>query len=100
MASDCCGLTDLAVMCAVTDDDRRALVLAGGWSSRWMATWKVAGREGACPVADMAAFPVPGCEPVRHFTWSTRPPHRPGLQTPAPPGPLDALEGHAELRLL
>ena len=87
-------------MCAVTDDDRRALVLAGGWSSRWMATWKVAGREVTCPVADMAAFPVPGCEPVRHFTWSTGQRHRPGLQSLAATGRLHGFESHAEQRLL
>jgi hypothetical protein len=62
MASDSCGLTDLAEMCAVTDGDRRALVLTGGWSGRWMTTWKVAGAKVTCPVADMGVFPVPGCE--------------------------------------
>jgi hypothetical protein len=40
-------------MCAVTGDDRSALVLTAGWSSRWMPTWKVAGREVTCPVAGM-----------------------------------------------
>lgn len=30
VASDSCGLTELARMCAVTDDDRRALVLTAG----------------------------------------------------------------------
>jgi hypothetical protein len=100
MASDCCGLTDLAVMCAVTDDDRRALVLAGGWSGRWMATWKVDGLKVTCPVADMGAFPVPGCEPVRHFTWSTGQRHRPGLQSLAATGRLHGFESHAEQRLL
>jgi hypothetical protein len=50
-------------------DDRSALVLTAGWSSRWMTRWKVAGREVTCPVAGMGGFPVPGCEPVRHFTW-------------------------------
>ncbi len=100
VASDSCGLTDLAEMCAVSDDDRRALVLAGGWSGRWMTTWKVAGEKVTCPVADMGAFPVPGCEPVRHFTWATGQRHRPGLQSMAGTGRLHGFESHAEQRLL
>jgi hypothetical protein len=100
MASDSCGLTDLAEMCAVSDDDRRALVLTGGWSGRWMTTWKVAGEKVTCPVAGMGAFPVPGCEPVRHFTWSTRQRHRPGLQSLAGTGRLHGFESHAEQCLL
>jgi hypothetical protein len=100
LASDCCGLTDLAEMCAVTGDDRSALVLTGGWSSRWMTTWKVAGREVACPVAGMGGFPVPGCEPVRHFTWRTGQGHRPGLQSVAGTGRLHGFESHAEQCLL
>jgi len=100
MASDCCSLTDLARMCAVTDDDRRALVLTAGWSGRWVTTWKVAGREVTCPVAGMGGFPVPGCEPVRHFTWRTRQGHRPGLQSLAGTGRLHGFESHAEQRLL
>ena len=71
LASDSCGLQDLAQMCAVTDDDRRVLVLTAGWGRRWMTTWKVAGEKMTCPAADMGAFPVPGCEPVRHFAWAT-----------------------------
>jgi hypothetical protein len=100
LASDCCALTDLAAMCAVTDEDRGALVLTAGWSRRWVTTWKVAGQDVACPVADMGGFPVPGCEPVRHFTWSTRQGHRPGLQSMAGTGRLHGFESHAEQRLL
>src|SRR6266481_6755263 len=100
LASDSCGLTDLAEMCAVDDGDRRALVLTGGWSGRWMTTWKVAGEKVTCPVADMGAFPVPGCEPVRHFTWSTGQRHRPGLQSMTGTGRLHGFESHAEQRLL
>jgi hypothetical protein len=100
MASDCCGLTDLARMCAVTDDDRRALCLTAGWSGRWMTTWKVAGLEVTCPAAGMGAFPVPGCEPVRHFTWRTGQGHRPGLQSMAGTGRLHGFESHAEQCLL
>src|SRR6266536_2506322 len=81
MASDSCRLTDLARMWAVTGDDRRALVLTAGWSGRWVTTWKVAGREVTCPAAGMGGFPVPGCGPVRHFTWRTHQGHRPGLQS-------------------
>jgi len=87
-------------MCPVTDDDRRDLVLAAGWSGRWMSTWKVAGQEVTCPVAGMGGFPVPGCEPVRHFTWSTRQGHRPGLQSVTSTGRLHGFESHAEQRLL
>lgn len=100
LASDSCCLTDLAQVCAVTEDDRRALVLTAGWSGRWAATWKVAGREVTCPVAGMGGFPVPGCEPVRHFTWSTRQGHRPGLQSMTSTGRLHGFESHAEQRLL
>jgi hypothetical protein len=100
LASDCCGLADLTRMCAVTDDDRRALCLTAGWSGRWMTTWKVAGREVTCPVAGMGGFPVPGCEPVRHFTWRTRQGHRPGLQSMTGTGRLHGFESHAEQRLL
>ena len=100
LASDCCGLTDLARMCAVTGDDRRALCLTAGWSGRWMTTWKVAGREVTCPVAGMGGFPVPGCEPVRHFTWRTGQGHRPGLQSVTGTGRLHGFESHAEQCLL
>src|SRR6266480_3301845 len=48
LTSDYCGLTDLAEMCPVTDDDRRALVLTAGWSGRWTAVWRVAGRDVTC----------------------------------------------------
>ena len=100
MASDGCGLTDLAEMCAVAGDGCRALVLTAGWSSRWVTTWKVSGREVTCPVADMGGFPVPGCGPVRHFTWSTSQGHRPGLQSMTATGRLHGFESHAEQRLL
>ena len=100
LASDRCGLADLARMCPVTDDDRRALVLTAGWSGRWVTTWKVAGREVACPVAGMGGFPVPGCGPVRHFTWRTGQGHRPGLQSMISTGRLHGFESHAEQRLL
>ncbi len=100
LASDSCALEDLAQMCAVTDEDRRGLVLTAGWSGRWMTAWKAAGLEVTCPVAEMSAFPVPGCEPVRHFTWSTRQGHRPGLQSMAGTGRLHGFESHAEQRLL
>ena len=100
MASDGCGLTDLAEMCAVAADGRRALVLTAGWSSRWVTTWKVAGRDVTCPVADMGGFPVPGCGPVRHFTWSTSQGHRPGLQSMTATGRLHGFESHAEQQLL
>lgn len=100
LASDRCGLTDLAGMCPVTDDDRRALVLTAGWGGRWTVTWRVAGRDVTCPVAGMGGFPVPGCEPVRHFTWRTGQGHRPGLQSMTATGRLHGFESHAEQRLL
>ena len=100
LASDYCTLTDLADMCLVTDDDRRALVLTAGWSGRWTAAWRVAGRDVTCAVADMGGFPLPGCEPVRHFTWSTCQGHRPGLQSMTATGRLHGFESHAEQRLL
>src|SRR5260370_1317346 len=65
-----------------------------------MATWKAAGREVTCPVAGMGSFPVPGCEPVRHFTWRTGQGHRPGLQSVAGTGRLHGFESHAEQCLL
>lgn len=100
LPSHSCGLMDLARMCAVTDDDQRALSLTTGWSSRWMATWKVAGLDVTCPVAEMSAFPVPGCQPVRHFAWGTHQGHRPGLESLAGTGRLHGFESHAEQRLL
>ncbi len=87
-------------MCAVTDEDRRGLVLTAGWGGRWMTAWKAAGLEVTCPVAEMSAFPVPGCEPVRHFTWATHQGHRPGLQSLASTARLHGFESHAEQRLL
>ena len=48
----------------------------------------------------MGGFPVPGCEPVRHFTWATGQRHRPGLQSMAGTGRLHGFESHAEQRLL
>ena len=65
-----------------------------------MSTWKVAGQEVTCPVAGMGGFPVPGCEPVRHFAWATRQGHRPGLQSVTSTGRLHGFESHAEQRLL
>jgi hypothetical protein len=100
LASDYCALTDLAEMCLVSDDDRRALVLTAGWSGRWTAAWRVAGRDVTCAVGDMGGFPLPGCEPVRHFTWSTCQGHRPGLQSMTATGRLHGFESHAEQRLL
>ena len=100
LASDSCALEDLAQMCAVTGEDRQGLVLTAGWSGRWMTAWKAAGLEVACPVAEMTAFPVAGCEPVRHFTWSTGQRHRPGLQSMTGTGRLHGFESHAEQRLL
>jgi len=100
LPSDCCGLTDLAEMYAVTGDDRRGLDLTAGWGGRWTVTWKVAGRDVSCPVADMGGFPAAGCGPVRHFTWSTRQGHRPGLQSMTCTGRLHGFESHAEQRLL
>ena len=100
LASDRCGLADLALMSELTDDDRRSLVLTEGWSGRWVTMWKVAGREVTCPVAGMGGFPVPGCGPVRHFTWRTGQGHRPGLQSMTVTGRLHGFESHAEQRLL
>jgi len=100
MASDSCGLADLAEMCAVTGEDRRALVLAAGWSGRWVTTWRVAGLEVTCPVAVMGAVPVRRCEPVRHFAWGTHQGHRPGLESMAGTGRLHGFESHAEQCLL
>lgn len=98
--SAACDLTDLVQMWQVTKDDRGHLALTAGWSDRWTATWKVAGREVSCPVNQMGAFPVPGCEPVRHFGWATRQGHRPGLEYLASTGRCHGFESHAEQRLL
>ena len=100
LASDRCSLADLARMVELADDGRGSLILTAGWSGRWVATWKVAGREVACPVAGMGGFPVPGCGPVRHFTWRTGQGHRPGLQSMTGTGRLHGFESYAEQRLL
>jgi len=53
-----------------------------------------------CPVRDLGSFPVPGCEPVRRFSWSRRQRHRPGLQFMVSTGLHHGFESLEEARLL
>lgn len=99
--SDSCHLTDLLDRpYSVGERDRKALDLAGGWTRRWTAKWKIAGAEVICPVQDMAAVPVRGCGPVRSFSWRTGQRHRPGLASMVSTGRLHGFESIAEQKLL
>jgi hypothetical protein len=100
VASDSCGLSDLAVVSPIEPADRDGLVLATGWARRWTATWRVNGCEVVCPVRDLASIPAGGCEPLRRFTWQTRQRHRPGLQYMVSTGRHHGFESLAEQRLL
>ena len=100
IASSACDLADLAQMWQVAGSDRDGLALTAGWSGRWTATWKAGGQQVSCLVNQMGAFPVPGCQPVRHFGWATRQGHRPGLEYLASTGRSHGFESHAEQRLL
>jgi hypothetical protein len=75
-----CGLADLVADAPARCRGGGVLELGPGWAARWTAAWKVSGAEAVCPVRDLGAFPVPGCEPVRKFSWARGQRHRPGLQ--------------------
>jgi hypothetical protein len=95
-----CGLADLAEPVVVERGARAALELGEGWAGRWTTTWRVAGREVACPVRGLGAWPLSGCGPVRRFSWRTTQPHRPGLQFMVSTGRHHGFESIAEQRLL
>ena len=96
--SDSCGLADLVADCQVTPAS--VLDLSDGWAGRWSAAWRVSGSEVVCPVRDLGSFPVPGCEPVRRFSWSRAQRHRPGLQFMVSTGLHHGFESLEEARLL
>src|SRR5260221_4122586 len=99
--SDSCGLLDLVVDAqAVPGRPDEVLDLGDGWAGRWSAAWRVSGLEAVCPVRDLGSFPVPGCEPVRRFSWSRRQRHRPGLQFMVSTGLHHGVESLEEARLL
>jgi len=99
--SDSCGLADLVVDAEVVPGragevlDRRV-----GWARRWTTAWRVSGSEVVCSVGDLGSFPVPGCEPVRRFSWRRDQRHRPGLQFMASTGLHHGFESLEEARLL
>ncbi len=96
-----CGLVDLvADASALCCGDCGVLELGPGWAGRWTAAWKVSGAEVTCPVRDMGSFPVPGCEPVRRFSWGRGQRHRPGLQFMVSTGLHHGFESLAEARVL
>jgi hypothetical protein len=53
-----------------------------------------------CRVGDLGSFPVPGCEPVRRFSWRRGQRHRPGLQFLVSTGLHHGFESLEEARLL
>lgn len=96
-----CGLADLVAdalaRCRGRSED---LELGPGWAARWTTSWKVSGAEVACPVRDLGSFPVPGCEPVRRFSWRRGQRHRPGLQFMVSTGLHHGFESLEEARVL
>lgn len=76
------------------------LDLEPGWAARWTAAWQVSGAEVVCPAHDLGSFPVPGCEPVRRFSWARGQRHRPGLQFMVSTGLYHGFESLEEARLL
>ena len=96
--SGSCGLADLVVVTRVVPGE--VLDLTDGWAGRWSAAWRVSGSEVVCPVRDLGSFPVPGCEPVRRFSWSRAQRHRPGLQFMVSTGLHHGFESLEEARLL
>ena len=96
-----CGLADLVAGApARCRGGGGVLELGPGWAARWTAAWKVSGAEVACPVRDLGSFPVPGCEPVRRFSWARGQRHRPGLQFMVSTGLHHGFESLEEARLL
>lgn len=96
--SGSCGLADLVTVTRVVRGG--VLDLRDGWAGRWSAAWRVSGSEVVCPVRDLGSFPVPGCEPVRRFSWSRGQRHRPGLQFMVSTGLHHGFESLEEARLL
>jgi len=101
LRSDRCGWEELL---ASGDDalagGRDALALGPGWARRWTARWKFDGGPAVCPVRDLGSFPVPGCQPVRRFSWRRGQRHRPGLQFMVTTGLHHGFESLEEARVL
>ncbi len=79
---------------------RDGLDLAEGWTRQWTATWRHAGGEVTCLVADLAAAPVTRLGPMRGFTWRRDQRHRPGLEYMVSTGRLHGFESLEEAGLL
>jgi hypothetical protein len=95
-----CGLADLVVADAVRCEPGGVLDTEPGWAARWTTAWKVSGSEVICPVRDLGSFPVPGCQPVRRFSWRRGQRHRPGLQFMVSTGLHHGFESLEEARVL
>jgi hypothetical protein len=95
-----CGLADLVADAPARCRGGGVLELGSGWAARWTAAWKVSGAEVVCPARDLGSFPVPGCEPVRRFSWARGQRHRPGLQFMVSTGLHHGFESLEEARLL
>jgi hypothetical protein len=94
------GLEDLIAETPDPGQARRVLDTGADWAARWSASWKVSGAEVTCPARDLGSFPVPGCEPVRRFSWRREQRHRPGLQFMVSTGLHHGFESLEEARLL
>ncbi|MBT2449659.1 TnsA-like heteromeric transposase endonuclease subunit [Streptomyces sp. ISL-43] len=99
MWSHSCRWDDLLVPVSL-GAGRDGLDLAEGWTRRWTATWRHAGGDVICPVADLAAAPVARLGPMRGFTWRRDQRHRPGLEYMVSTGRLHGFESLEEAGLL
>ena len=100
LLSALCGLADLVTQARDPGEVSGILERGSGWAARWTTTWKVSGAEVACPVRDLGSFPVPGCGPVRRFSWCRGQRHRPGLQFMVSTGLHHGFESLEEARVL
>jgi hypothetical protein len=101
LRSDLCRLAHLLdPVYQVTGKDRQALSLGTGWTTRWLAQMKTAGRKVTWPVKDLSDFPAACMQPVRPFSWRTNQHHRPGLAYMVSTGRHHGHESIAEKNLL
>ena len=98
--SDTCRWDALCVPYLEDPASRAALDLGEGWSRAWNAEWRINGAELVCPVRDLASVPVLRAAPVRHFSFSTKQRHRPGLEYVASTKAMHGFESIEEQKVL